>query len=82
MEYKGYSLQEYLEAGFNTRLSEDVLNEYLTYGGAPWLHGHHTVFGQIYDGFEVMDQISGVATDGKDRPFEDVMIQTIRIFNY
>lgn len=82
VEYKGYSLQEYLEAGFNTRLSEDVLNEYLTYGGAPWLHGHHTVFGQIYDGFEVMDQISGVATDGKDRPFEDVMIQTIRIFNY
>ena len=82
VEYKGYSLQEYLKAGFKTEIEDTVLNEYLTYGGAPWLHGHHTVFGQMYDGFEVLDAIAGAVTDAKDRPVEEITIKTIRIFTY
>lgn len=82
VEYQGYSLQEYLKAGFNTEISDEQLNEYLTYGGTPWLHGHHTVFGQIYEGFDVLDKIANTATDANDRPLEDVVVRTIRIFSY
>ncbi len=82
VEYKGYTLQEYMKAGFNTEMPDEVLNEYMTYGGAPWLHGHHTVFGQIYDGFDVLDKIAEAKTDSKDRPVEDIVIKTIRVFTY
>jgi len=82
VEYKGYTLQEYMKAAFKTEMPDDVLNEYMTYGGAPWLHGHHTVFGQIYDGFDVLDKLAVVKTDSKDRPVEDIVIKTIRIFQY
>lgn len=81
VEYKGYSLQQYMKAAFKTEMPDDVLNEYMTYGGAPWLHGHHTVFGQIYDGFDVLDKIAEVKTDSKDRPVEDIVVKTIHIFN-
>ena len=82
VEYKGYTLQEYMKAGFDTEMSDEVLNEYMTYGGAPWLHGHHTVFGQIYDGFDVLDKIAEAKTDANDRPVEDIVIKTIRVFTY
>lgn len=82
VEYKGYTLQEYMKAGFGTEMSDEILNEYMTYGGAPWLHGHHTVFGQVYDGFDVLDKIAEAKTDAKDRPAEDIVVKTVRIFSY
>ena len=38
---------------------------------APWLDGKHTVFGQVTDGMDVVDQLEGLPTDGRDRPRED-----------
>ena len=83
VEYKGYTLQEYMKAGFKTEMPDEVLNEYMTYGGAPWLHGHHTVFGQIYDGFDVLDKIADVKTGRMgwydDVPKTPVVIEKIEI---
>ncbi len=42
-------------------------------------HEGYTVFGQLYEGFGVLDSIACVKTDGRDRPKEDVVIESIVI---
>ena len=39
----------------------------------------YTVFGQLYEGFDVLDAIAGVKTDRSDRPYEDVLIESVTI---
>ena len=48
-------------------------------GGTPWLDGRHTVFGQVIDGMDVVDEITKVKKDKMDKPLEDVVINTIDI---
>jgi peptidyl-prolyl cis-trans isomerase B (cyclophilin B) len=43
-------------------------------GGTPFLDRDYTVFGELVEGFDVLDKISAVARDRGDRPTEDVMI--------
>ncbi len=47
----------------------------------PWLDGRHTVFGQVYDGMDVVDSIAAVRVDLLDKPFEDIKIIGIDVFN-
>ncbi len=42
------------------------------------LDGQYSIFGEVIEGLEVIDRIAGVATDPYDRPYEDVIIQSIR----
>lgn len=42
------------------------------------LDGQYTVFGEVTEGLEVIDRIASVATDRYDRPYEDVIINSIR----
>jgi peptidyl-prolyl cis-trans isomerase B (cyclophilin B) len=48
-------------------------------GGTPWLDSRHTVFGQVIEGMEVVDEIAAAETDESDRPVEDVKIKHIKI---
>ncbi len=52
---------------------------YTTVGGTPFLDGQYTVFGEITKGLDVVDKIQNVATDGNDRPVEDVRILSVKI---
>ena len=51
--------------------------------GAPtqYLHGKHTVFGEVADDAskKVVDEIAKVDTDMRDRPLEDVVINSVTI---
>ena len=42
------------------------------------LDGQYTIFGEVTEGLEVIDRIATVATDRYDRPYEDVMIISVK----
>ena len=45
------------------------------------LDGQYTIFGEVTEGLEVIDKIATVATDRYDRPYEDVMIISVKALN-
>ena len=51
----------------------------VTTDAAPWLDGKHTVFGHVTEGMDVVDAISTVARDPRDRPREDVVIERVDV---
>lgn len=60
----------------------EVTARYRERGGTPWLDFRHTVFGQVFDGMDVVDAIAGVAVSAGDKPVEDVVIQSVEIADY
>lgn len=61
---------------------EAAQEAYRRHGGTPHLDYRHTVFGQVFEGMEVVDAIAAVPTDERDRPREDVVIRTIEVKEY
>lgn len=54
----------------------------ITLDGAWRKSGGHTVFGQVFDGMDVVDTIAAVETDDDDKPTADVTITSIEITTY
>lgn len=54
------------------KMSEEQKKVYTTVGGTPFLDGQYTVFGEVEEGLELVGKIQEVATDGNDRPLEDI----------
>ena len=52
---------------------------FITLAATPWLDGHHTVFGKVVKGIEVVREIGHVKTGPQDRPVHDVVINKIAI---
>lgn len=58
---------------------QQVIDTYKEAGGTPWLDFHHTVFGRLISGADVLDSIAAVECDANDKPLSDVVITTIEI---
>jgi peptidyl-prolyl cis-trans isomerase A (cyclophilin A) len=52
---------------------------FVTVAAAPWLNGKHTIFGEVTEGYDVVEAISKLDTAAQDRPREDVVIERIDI---
>lgn len=59
----------------NITFTEAQRNFYKQTGGAPFLDGQYTVFGQVVEGIEVLDKIAALPTGAADRPLRDVKMK-------
>ena len=53
---------------------------YKTVGGVPHLDGSVTIFGEVGEGFDIVEKMSLVKTDKNDRPVKDVVIRSTKVF--
>ena len=51
----------------------------VTADACPWLDGKHTVFGRVTSGMDVVDRISAVERDHRDRPTTPVVLESVEI---
>lgn len=52
-----------------------VKEAYKEIGGTPFLDNDYSVFGEVIEGLEILDQIAGSKTGAGDRPVEDITMK-------
>ncbi len=62
-------------AGPNTNGSQF----FVTVAATPWLDDHHTIFGEVVEGQDVVNAVSVLPRDGNDRPHQPPVIRKVRI---
>lgn len=61
-----------METRFKIKIPESHRVVYRTIGGAPFLDGNYTVFGEVISGQDVVEKIADMPKDGNDRPLTDL----------
>lgn len=74
-------------AAMLTSADEKVTAKYSETGGYPMFDGGYTVFGQVYEGFDVIDAISSSevvnnSVGEKSKPLVDIIITSVKIIDY
>jgi peptidyl-prolyl cis-trans isomerase A (cyclophilin A) len=62
-------------AGPNTNGSQF----FITVAKTPWLNKRHTIFGEVVEGYDVVEKISKLDRDGNDRPVVPVLMNKVVI---
>ena len=62
-------------AGPNTNGSQF----FITVAATTWLTGRHTIFGEVVEGYDIVEKISKAARDGQDRPKKPITLDSVVI---
>ena len=62
-------------AGPNTNGSQF----FITTADTSWLTGKHTIFGEVVEGYDIVEKISKVPTASQDRPRTAVVLESVTI---
>jgi len=52
---------------------------FITEAPTTWLTGKHTIFGEVIEGMEVVNDIARAPRDGRDKPKDDVVLERVEI---
>lgn len=81
MKYVNDIIMKQVEAELPTvpvyTFSEEQIKTYKTTGGTPHLDQSYTIFGEVYEGLQVVDEIANQKTDKNDRPMKDVRMKVV-----
>lgn len=73
-----------IETKYQISFNSKAKKLYNEVGGTPWLYKLHTVFGQVYEGYEVLDDIAKVEKTNAETgvPAVEVIIDTVKVVEY
>ncbi|MEZ0234347.1 MAG: peptidylprolyl isomerase [Actinomycetota bacterium] len=52
---------------------------FVTVAPADWLTGRHTIFGEVTEGYDVVERISKAPTGSQDHPTDEIVIERIDV---
>lgn len=70
------------ELGEDGGFSNELIDTYETIGGYYEFDFKHTVFGQVFEGLDIVEELVNVELNEMDEPEEEIIIEKIEIVNY
>ena len=70
---------EQMEQEHAITIPDSIKTIYMTQGGAPFLDGEYTVFGEVVKGMRTIEKIQNLPTDDQDSPTKEAFIKSMKI---